>query len=507
MSLWFACDAACDVTLMPPPRQSHCQPSQAGMAPETPLLTITMQPHAPLFGLLAPLAKTQCKVQMIRRTTAEPVAQVAATPAVRHPQIRTLSLPVLIAASVVAASLFGSSARAQTSKATTSQATPQPTASPVNIPLDAQQAAALGIRYTPLQAAHTGMLLASATVGVPPGREVTVAAPYAGVIHRVLVGLGDKVAAGATLAQWSSPMLADARRQLRDAQIELDNAQSAAQRDKAMLDEGVIPAARAQLSANRLKSAQATVQAREAELRSAGVGTGLASGKRSDGGYDAAPLASPMAGVVVDSFASVGQRVDAGTVLFRVADLRDLQLDIVLSPDKAAQLRAGDAVSVPTRGAKAVVIGIGRSVDASQQARARARVTQPGSLQAGEALQVQLHPGLAETAGSGNANAWQIPARAIISHQGGSWVFVQGFVQAGANKAGAAPKDHGKDPAKDPAKGPSNPQGLTAIPIQVVSSNDDLAVITSAARTPLSGQHHVAITGLTALRALLSKEP
>ena len=139
---------------------------------------------------------------------------------------------------------------------------------PAELLLDAQQQAALGVRVVPVQAAQSGALLASATVSVPPGREVTVAAPYAGVITRMAVGLGDAVKGGAPLAQWSSPQLADARRQMREAQLDLQNAQAALARDQAMLADGIIPAARLQISQNKFHAAQAALQAKQAELLS-----------------------------------------------------------------------------------------------------------------------------------------------------------------------------------------------------------------------------------------------
>ena len=96
------------------------------------------------------------------------------------------------------------------------------------ITLDAAQQATLGVRTTPVVPAGQQQLLASATVTVPPGQEVTVAAPMAGVIARLDIGLGDTVRAGAPLALLGSPQLADTRRQLREAELEARNRSSSA---------------------------------------------------------------------------------------------------------------------------------------------------------------------------------------------------------------------------------------------------------------------------------------
>ena len=151
--------------------------------------------------------------------------------------------------------------------------------------------------------------------------------------------------------------------------------------------------------------------------------------------------------------------------MFRVADLRQLQLDITLSGDKAARVRTGDAVSIPSHGALAILTGISRSLDASQQARARARVTTPGRLMVGEALQVQLQPAIEP----GEPAAWQIPAGALIHLRGHTWVLV------------------------------ATPQGYAPVRVQVLSSNDDTATV----QGPLRLQQRVASSGLATLRPLL----
>ena len=329
------------------------------------------------------------------------------------------------------------------------------------ITLDAAQQAALGVRTAPVRPASDQALLASATVTVPPGHEITVAAPFAGVLTRLDAGLGDTVRAGAPLAVLGSPQLADARRLLREAELEARNAQAALQRDQAMHDEGIIPAARLQVTRNRQQAAEAHWQAQRSALKAAG----LAEGQTPE--WAQGQIVSPRAGTVVDVQASVGQRIEAGAVLFRVADLRQLQLDITLSGDKAARLRAGDAVHIPSHEARATILGVSRSLDASQQARARARVTVPGRLQPGEALQVQLQPAVdAKTTA-----AWQVPARSVLQLQGHTWVLV------------------------------ATAQGYVATPVQVLGSNDDTATV----QGPLQAQQRVASTGLAALRPLLQK--
>jgi cobalt-zinc-cadmium efflux system membrane fusion protein len=338
-------------------------------------------------------------------------------------------------------------------------------AAPLLLALNAKQQASLGVQVAAVQASTGGQLLASATVVMPPGKEFTVSAPYAGQVSRLLVGVGDSVKAGTALAHFTSPMLGDARRLLNEASLDYKNASAAAQRDQAMFDEGIIPAVRLQLSRSKQEAAQAQLHAREAEL--------LAAGMRFDAntGYATGTLKAPLSGTVSEAFVAVGQRVDAGAMLFKLADSTQLQLDLQLSSDKAAQLQVGDEVSVASRNAKAKIIGVSRAVDASQSAHARATVTYRGSLQAGELVPVVVHAkGKASAAKPGTQ--WLVPARAVTQWRGKPWLFV------------------------------ANVQGFEAQTVNVVSSTDDLSLV--EALWPVGSK--VAVTGIASLRALLQKD-
>jgi len=337
--------------------------------------------------------------------------------------------------------------------------------------MDTTQQAALGVSVASLQTAQVNQLLASATVTTPPGKDITVTAPYPGQLSRLLVGLGDTVRVGTGLAQFTSPMVGDARRQWHEASLEAQNTRAALQRDQALFDEGIIPAVRLQLSRNKDEAAKAALQSRAAELGASGL---RFSGPEANNGYATGVLQSPINGVVVDAFTSVGQRVEAGTVLFKLADTRQLQLDIQLSSDKAARLKVGDAVQIPSRNAQAQIIGVSRALDAGQSAKAWAKVTQRGSLQMGESVSVQLQPGLALSGDTGKASgpAWLVPSRALSQWQGQALIFI------------------------------ANSQGFTAHSVRILSSNDDTSVIEAA----LPGNSKVAITGIASLRALLQKD-
>lgn len=335
-----------------------------------------------------------------------------------------------------------------------------PSPAPRLIAADARQQAALGVRTSAVQVADRLRIVATASVTVPPGREYTVTAPFGGVVTRLDAGLGDSVHAGSALLRLSSPAVADLRRQARESQLELQNSKAAAERDQAMFDDGLIPAARLQITLNRYRAAESAAQAQSAMLASGG-----AQATPESGDYAATTVRATASGQITETLASVGQRVEAGAVLFRVADLRELQLDLTLAPEKAARLRNGDLVRIAARDANAEIVGVGRALDASQQAHARARVRSGARLQSGETLPVVVEARLP----AGETNVWQVPARALISMAGKPHILR------------------------------ATPQGFELLDVRVVSNDDDLAVISAT----LKAGDRVASAGLAGLRAQL----
>ncbi len=347
-----------------------------------------------------------------------------------------------------------------------------------NLPLDIKQQSALGVTLTNVQLAQSEPLQASATVTVPTGREVAVTAPYPGQMVRISAGIGDTVKAGAPLGQFVSPSAGDARRLQQEATIESRLSQSVLDREQALFEDGLIPAARVQAARAKVEAAQAVVRAREAEVNASGMQF-ESSGSRKKGetpsgvatgyatGYATGSLRAPMAGVITEVFTPIGQRVDAGAVLFRLVDVSQLQLDIQLAPEKAALLKVGDAVTAPQRQASAIVTGVSQAVDSSQLARVRARIQSHGNLQLGELLSVQVHPGVRK-GGAG----WTVPSRCLTQWQGKPVLFV------------------------------ATSSGFSVKSVEILSSNDDISVVAG----PLSADSKVALSGIASLRALLQSE-
>jgi hypothetical protein len=119
------------------------------------------------------------------------------------------------------------------------------------------------------------------------------------------------------------------------------------------------------------------------------------------------------------------------------------------------------------RQATAVIVGVSRATDASQLVRARARVTQSGNLSVGEVVPVNIQSPLRTNRG------WRLPIQALMQHASSPQVFL------------------------------ATASGFQPIPVRVLSNDDDQVVVEGA----LDATARVAISGVSALRALQQREP
>jgi multidrug resistance efflux pump len=183
------------------------------------------------------------------------------------------------------------------------------------------------------------------------------------------------------------------------------------------------------------------------------LGTGKVSGST-------ITLTAPISGVVTESAAGPGQRVDAGMALVKVADLSKLALEIPLSPAQAGQVAVGQSVTVEGSAAAGRVTVLLPQLSASQSVLARASLVDPqGLLRPGQSVQVAI-------AGTRSAQALSVPAAALVWKINVPYVFVE------------------------------TAQGFVAKPVQLIRQNASQAEIIG-----LAADSRVAVKGVAALKA------
>ena len=320
------------------------------------------------------------------------------------------------------------------------------------LPLTAAQKKNLGIATVAAATqAASPALTYPARVTLPPASVRVVAAAGAGLVTQLHVQAGDSVKRGAPLVTLSMPGLADAQNALTQARLKSQLAASTAARDEKLFAEGLIAESRLRATQAETQSARASLAAAQTTLAMLGAGTVSGS---------AITLTAPIAGVVVESAAEPGERVDAGMALVKVADLSKLALEIPLSTAQARQVAVGQAVTVADSPASGRVTALLPQLNASQSVLARASLVDPQKLlRPGQSVQVAL-------AGGHSEQTVSVPSTALVWKLNASYVFVE------------------------------TTQGFTPTPVQLVRQNASQAEVSG-----LAPGSRVAAKGVAALKA------
>ena len=328
--------------------------------------------------------------------------------------------------------------------------------------LQASQVTALGIETARVgEVGGKRQNVFPSRVLVPNEQMRVVAAPVAGMLELLAVAPGATVRKGQVLARLASPQALELQRDALQAGSQSTLLQQSLKRDQQLFAEGLI--AESRLQATRAAASQAAAQASE---RQQGLAlAGIAPGKL---GASLA-LTAPIDGVVLEQGGQLGQRVEAATLIYRIAKLTPLWLEIQVPLDVAAGLRDGMAIRIAGRDINGRVIAIGRAVDpASQTVLLRAEVTAGAEvLHAGQVLEVEIPAPAVGT-------QQRLPATALARHDGKTWVFVQ-----------VAADDKGVR--------------FVARPVRIVSQGGDSALVDG-----VQAGERVAVRGVSGLKAMLT---
>jgi RND family efflux transporter MFP subunit len=238
-----------------------------------------------------------------------------------------------------------------------------------------------------------------------------VAAPVTGMVDMLAVAPGATVRRGQVVAHLASPQALELQRDALQAGSQAGLLQQNLKRDEQLFAEGLI--AESRLQATRAAAAQASAQASERNqgLALAGAAPGKLGGKLA--------LVAPIDGVVLEQGVQLGQRVENATLIYRIAKLSPLWLEIQAPVDVAATLREGNLVKIAHSDVSGKLIAIGRAVDAaSQTVLLRATVGKGAdTLRPGQVIEVEI---------AGPAGQPQrLPASALVRNEGKTLAFIQ----------------------------------------------------------------------------------
>lgn len=293
--------------------------------------------------------------------------------------------------------------------------------------VSAAQMQALGVTVRKLeQPAALATPASPARVVLPPGQDVMISAPVDGVVAQLLVGPQDRVRIGQPLLKLGSPAFGELQLKLVDAIARERLARQALQREKQLLEDGIVPARRVQEAQVALDSANAALRQAEAALRLAGGDVPALRRAAEDGRLeDNLVIRSRSDGVVSAMEIKLGQRVREADPLLRIANLREIWIEVQVPA--GTSVSRGSEVRVVGREAVAIAQTVGAIVGESQTQMLRARVTRGAELlRPGEVVQARVIP-----SGSTVQSGWTLPLQAVTHVEDQAFVFVRsatGFV-------------------------------------------------------------------------------
>lgn len=295
------------------------------------------------------------------------------------------------------------------------------------LPIPPEQRAALGIEVAPALASSNTGLEVTAKVVLPPASVRVIAAPADGLVTTLLHQAGEQVKAGDKLAVLSSPAVVEAQRQYLQARLKYQLANDNADRARPLAAQGLLAKNTWLQTQNEVKLAQADVNAATATLRLLGV--------KPDAESSEITLTAPISGWILETLVEPGQRIEASDPLIKIGNLRQLGLEIPLTPEQAETVQTGQTVAVENDKASGTVRALQPALDNAQNVVVRADITPKDSttLHPGQTVKVTL-----QRNGKAGESTVNIPASSLVWSGDQAYVFseaTEGFTPTAVNVA------------------------------------------------------------------------
>lgn len=292
----------------------------------------------------------------------------------------------------------------------------------VRVKVSDQQIQVMGIQVLSLQAqVELAVVSLPAQVVLPPGSEQVISAPFTGLATQLFVQPNQSVKQGAALVRIASAEWGQLQLQLIQASSRAALARKTAQRERALLAEGIIAQRRVQDAEAALHESEAALHQARLSLRMAGA-PAAAIDKIASGGKpeDSLILRAQQAGIVTDITVKLGQRVDATSPLLHIAQTDQLWLDIQVPAADSANWKPGSKFTVQGSGRTARIVSLSPTVAAASQTVVLRAVVESGAglLRPGEFVKAGL------PAGSG-VGGWSVPLGALAYEGKQAYVFVR----------------------------------------------------------------------------------
>ncbi|MCP4638938.1 MAG: efflux RND transporter periplasmic adaptor subunit [bacterium] len=247
-----------------------------------------------------------------------------------------------------------------------------------------------------------------------------------GSIRKVLADVGDAVPEGAALVELSSPEVADAKGAYLSALAEERLAAVTHKREKGLWEKHISPAQDYEQASAALAKAQTRVRTAHQSLLNVGLGSDeIRTVRDSQDTSSVVVMRAPFAGTLVERHAVIGETVDRGALLFMLADLSNMWVELAVPSALFGALHLGDSVQAEFEGLEGVTFDgeidwVDTRVDEGNRTlRARAVVSNDaGRLKHGMFGSVRIASASAQP-------AVLVPSDAVQQFEGAPVVFVK----------------------------------------------------------------------------------
>ena len=237
--------------------------------------------------------------------------------------------------------------------------------------ITASQLDNLGVAFgTPQVADLADDFRAPARVRIPPTNDYAVVPLLPGTVKNLGVSIGDTVSKGEPIAWIGSPEFLEMQGEYIDAFHQLRLAQTRYANDQTLNEEGIVSSRRLAVSEHEMEDHRIAEQRLRHSLGLAGLGAAEIDVLRESLLLQPALiLRSPVDGVVLEEYRTVGQQVDPSQGVYRIANLNELWLEINVPFIKSIDIIPGGTVLVKQgqQNVTASITNIGRHVDESNQ--------------------------------------------------------------------------------------------------------------------------------------------
>ncbi|MCP5537104.1 MAG: efflux RND transporter periplasmic adaptor subunit [Akkermansiaceae bacterium] len=267
---------------------------------------------------------------------------------------------------------------------------------------------------------------AYATVDYNQNKVAKITPLVEGIVQKIAVVPGQKVAAGEVLGTVNSPDFAEMKSRFLSANATKKLADLQESRERKLADKRISAAADLEAAAAAAEVAEVNLSAARQRLLNLGLSDSEINLLATDGRPTSLlTLKAPFAGTIVDRDVSVGERIEPGEAIFVLADLSTMWLELSIPARDAAGLTLGMEVSatftdIPDTVITGKLVWVASAVDEkSRRIQARALVSAPpASLRKGLYGEARIHLGKANP-------SLAVPTGAIQTIDGVPFVFVR----------------------------------------------------------------------------------